>query len=203
MLYRYSYIRGICRTRICDTLHNTAHKRLYYLYLLLYFPYSIFSICMFFATAITYTVMNRYAPSAIGASPTNLFSLQELFNTIFSDKGEIAHKRFYHRIGVDIPTFLIDNLPARILRTSVTESVRQCFPYFTIYNLAQIGAILTFATLIPATDTRAVFSQCFAANRAVQPAWSNHIFIHNPILFNLLNCTRHKAFSPLPISQIN
>ena len=84
---------------------------------------------MFFATAITYTVMNRYAPSAIGASPTNLCSLQELFNTIFSDKGEIAHKRFYHRIGVDIPTFLIDNLPARILRTSVTESVRQCFPY--------------------------------------------------------------------------
>ena len=117
----------------------------------------MFSICIVFTTAITYTVMNRYTPSAIGASPTNLFSLQEFFNTIFFDKGEIAHKRFYHWIGVGIPTFLIDNLPAWILRTSVTEADRQCFPYFTFYNLAQFGAILTFVTLVPATDTRAVF----------------------------------------------
>ena len=110
--------------------------RLYYLYLLLYFPYSMFSICIVFTTAITYTVMNRYTPSTIGASPTNLFSLQEFFNTIFFDKGEIAHKRFYHWIGVGIPTFLIDNLPARILRAFVTEFVRQTFSYLAFDNLA-------------------------------------------------------------------
>ena len=78
---------------------------------------------MFFATAITYPVMNRYDTTAIGASPTNLFSLQKFFNTIFSDKSEIAHKRFYHRIGVGIPALLIDNLPARVLRTFVTKPV--------------------------------------------------------------------------------
>lgn len=110
--------------------------RLYYLYLLLYFPYSMFSICIVFTTAITCTVMNRYTPSTIGASPTNLFSLQEFFNTIFFDKGEIAHKRFYHRIGVGIPTLLIDNLPARVLRAFVTESVRQTFSYLAFDNLA-------------------------------------------------------------------
>lgn len=177
MLSRYSCIRGISQTKICDTRHNAAHMRLYYLYLLLYFPYSMFSICIVFTTAITYTVMNRYTPSTIGASPTNLFSLQEFFNTIFFDKGEIAHKRFYHWIGVGIPTFLIDNLPARILRTSVAEAVRQCFPYFALYNLAQISAILTFVTLIPATNARTFFSQCFAAHSTVQPAWGNLVSI--------------------------
>lgn len=163
----------------------------------------MFSVRIIFTTTITQTVMDGYDTAAIGASPTLIFPLKELFKTVLSDKGEITHKRFYHRIGVGIPALLIDNLPARILRTFVTESVRQCFPYFARCNSAQIGAIITFATFVPATDARAVFSQCLAANCAVQPAWGNHIFIHNPILFNLLNCIRYKAFTPLPISQIN
>ncbi len=38
-LFRSSHIRGISPTRICDTLHNTAHKLLYCFYLLLNFPF--------------------------------------------------------------------------------------------------------------------------------------------------------------------
>lgn len=105
------------------------------------------------------------------------FSLCWNFQYHFSDKGKIAHKRFYHRIGVGIPALLINNLPARILRTFVTESVRQCFPYFALYNRTYIGAILTFVTLIPATNARTFFSQCFAAHSTVQPAWGNLVSI--------------------------
>lgn len=96
----------------------------------------MFSVRINFATAITFSVMHGYDTTAIGASPTFFFPLQELFKTVLSNKGEIAHQRFYHRIGVSIPTLLIDYLLTRVLRAFVTESVRQTFSYLAFDNLA-------------------------------------------------------------------